>query len=163
MKVIGSQKIIPCLWFESNAEEAVKFYTSIFNNSKIGAIVRHGKDSITPEGTVLTITFQIEGQDFMALNGGKEITFSPAISFIVNCDSQVEVDYYWDKLLVGGEEDQCGWLKDRFGVSWQIVPTVLEKMMMDKDPDKVQRVTKAMLNMIKLDIAALEDAYNSVN
>lgn len=163
MKVVGSQKIFPCLWFNNNAEEAVEFYTSIFNHSKIGAIVHHGKDSMAPEGTVLTITFQIEGQDFMALNGGPEFSFTHAISFVVNCNTQQEVDYYWDKLLVGGEEDQCGWLKDRFGVSWQIVPTVLEKMMMDKDPDKVQRVTKAMLNMIKLDIAALEDAFNSVD
>jgi len=159
------QKITPCLWFDSNAEEAVKFYASIFKNSKIGKISRYGKEGYEihgkPEGTVLTVEFELNGQTFTALNGGPTFKFNEAISFQVHCKSQKEVDYYWDKLSKGGDEkaQQCGWLKDKYGLSWQIVPTVLGEMLQDKDARKLERVMSALLQMKKLDIKTLKQAY----
>ena len=157
------QKITPFLWFDNQAEEAVNFYMSIFNNSKIGNITRYdevsAKPSGKPEGSVMTIDFQLDGQDFIALNGGPEFKFSEAVSFSVNCKTQAEVDEYWEKLSAGGEEGPCGWLKDRYGLSWQIVPKVLIDMLNDPNTEKSQRVTKAMLQMKKLDINALTEAY----
>ena len=158
------QKITPFLWFDHQAEEAAKFYTSVFENSKVGKIIRYdeaaAKAAGGPVGSVLTIEFEIGGQKFTALNGGPEFKFNEAISFVVNCDTQKEVDYFWEKLSAdGGQESQCGWLKDKFGVSWQIVPTVLIEMLQDKDSEKSERVMKAMLQMQKLDIKTLEDAY----
>jgi predicted 3-demethylubiquinone-9 3-methyltransferase (glyoxalase superfamily) len=160
------QKITPCLWFDSNAEEAAKFYTSIFKNSKIGRISRYGKEGHEihgkPEGSVLTVEFELNGQTFSALNGGPIFKFNEAISFQVHCESQSEVDYYWEKLSEGGDEkaQQCGWLKDKYGVSWQVVPGVLAEMLQDKDKQKSERVMKALLQMKKLDIKRLEQAYN---
>jgi predicted 3-demethylubiquinone-9 3-methyltransferase (glyoxalase superfamily) len=159
------QKITPCLWFDSNAEEAVNFYTSIFKNSKIGNITRYGEAGYEihgkPAGTVLTIEFELNGQAFTALNGGPMFKFNEAISFQVNCQSQEEVDYYWEKLSEGGDEkaQQCGWLKDKYGLSWQVVPTVLVEMLLDKDPKKSERVMNALFQMKKLDIAKLKQAY----
>ena|SRR5947209_5516915 len=153
------QKITPFLWFDNNAEEAVNFYTSIFKNSKIESVTRYGKAGPLPEGTVMTIAFQLEGQGFVALNGGPEYTFTPAISFAVNCKTQQEVDELWEKLTDGGEEVACGWLRDRYGVSWQIVPNALIEMLEDKDPEKALRVTQAMFQMKKIDIKALQEAY----
>lgn len=157
------QKITPCLWFDNQAEEAVNFYVSIFKNSKIGSVARYGEEgakvSGRPKGTVMTVTFQLDGQEFMALNGGPMFKFTEAISFIVNCKTQQEVDELWEKLSKGGEEGPCGWLKDKYGVSWQIVPIVLGEMLQDKDPEKSERVMKAMLQMRKLDIKSLEQAY----
>jgi predicted 3-demethylubiquinone-9 3-methyltransferase (glyoxalase superfamily) len=158
-------KITPCLWFDSNAEEAAKFYTSIFKSSKIGKISRYGKEGYEihgkPEGTVLTVEFELNGQTFTALNGGPAFKFNEAISFQVHCKTQNEVDYYWEKLSKGGDEkaQQCGWLKDRYGVSWQIVPIVLSEMLQDKNAEKSERVMKALLQMKKLDIKTLEQAY----
>ena len=160
------QKITPFLWFNDNAEEAVKFYTSIFKKSKIGKIARYpdGGEKTTgrPAGSVMTIEFEIEGQEFIALNGGPIFKFNESVSFVVNCKTQVEVDHYWKKLTFGGKEVQCGWLKDKFGVSWQIVPTVLGELMSSKDAAKSERVMKAMLKMVKLDIKKLKQAYNAV-
>jgi predicted 3-demethylubiquinone-9 3-methyltransferase (glyoxalase superfamily) len=157
------QKITPFLWFNDNAEEAVKFYTSIFKKSKIGKIARYDeageKVAGRPAGSVMTIEFEIEGQDFIALNGGPHFKFNEAVSFVVSCKTQTEVDYYWNKLSAGGKEVQCGWLKDKFGLSWQIVPTILGELMSDKDPVKSQRVMEAMLKMVKLDINKLKAAY----
>jgi predicted 3-demethylubiquinone-9 3-methyltransferase (glyoxalase superfamily) len=153
------QKITPFLWFDDKAEEAANFYTSIFKNSKILGISRYGDAGPGPKGTVMMATFQIEGQEFMALNGGPHYTFSPAISFFVNCETQTEVDELWEKLTAGGREVQCGWLQDKFGVSWQIVPKVLMELMQDKDPAKSQQVFKAMLQMTKIDIDGLKRAY----
>lgn len=159
------QKITPCLWFDSNAEEAVEFYTSIFKNSKIGKISRYGKEGYEihgkPEGTVLTVEFELNGQTFTALNGGPAFKFNEAISLQVHCKSQEEVDYYWGKLSEGGDKkaQQCGWLKDKYGLSWQIVPTVLSEMLQDKDAEKSESVMKALLQMKKLDIKALKQAY----
>jgi predicted 3-demethylubiquinone-9 3-methyltransferase (glyoxalase superfamily) len=153
------QKITPCLWFNDNAEEAVRFYTSIFKRSKIGSISRYGDAGPGPKGTVMSASFQLEGQDFMALDGGPMFTFSPAISFFVNCETQAEVDELWNKLSEGGEKQPCGWLKDKFGVSWQIIPSVLVPMLGDKDPEKSKRVMNAMLQMGKLDIDKLKQAY----
>ncbi len=159
------QRITPCLWFDNQAEEAVKFYVSIFDNSKIGTIARYGdagaEASGRPKGTVMTVSFQLEGQDFLALNGGPVFRFSEAISFIVNCKTQEEIDRLWDKLSKGGDEkaQQCGWLKDRYGLSWQIVPAVLGEMLQDKDPKKSERVMKAMLEMKKINVKALKQAY----
>jgi predicted 3-demethylubiquinone-9 3-methyltransferase (glyoxalase superfamily) len=158
-------KITPCLWFDSNAEEAVNFYTAIFNHSKVGNITRYGEAGYEihgkPAGTVLTVEFELDGQAFTALNGGPVFKFNEAISFQVSCDSQGEVDYYWEKLSEGGDKkaQQCGWLKDKFGVSWQIVPTVLGQMLQDKDAGKSERVMKVLLQMRKIDIAALKRAY----
>lgn len=156
------QKITPFLWFDHQAEEAVRLYTSIFKNSSIGPIARYGEDTPGQPGTVMTVMFQLDGQDFMALNGGPVFHFTEAISFFVNCETQSEVDELWDKLSEGGEKGQCGWLKDRYGVSWQIVPAILGKLMQDSDPVKAQRVTQAMLKMTKLDIAKLQQAYDQV-
>jgi predicted 3-demethylubiquinone-9 3-methyltransferase (glyoxalase superfamily) len=157
------QKITPCLWFDSNAEEAANFYTSIFKNSRIGKISRYGKEGYEihrkPEGTVLTVEFELNGQRFTALNGGPAFKFNEAISFQVHCKSQNEVDYYWEQLSKCGEEGQCGWLKDKYGVSWQVVPTVLGKMLQDKNAEKSARVMKALLQMKKLDIKTLEHTY----
>ena len=160
------QKITPFLWFDGQAEDAVKFYTSIFKDSKIGRILRYDEEAAKasqsgrPVGSVLTIEFEIEGQKFTALNGGPQVKFNESISFVVNCETQDEVDYFWGKLIAdGGEESACGWLKDKFGLSWQITPTVLIDMLNDKDPKKSERVMKAMLQMQKLDIKTLKDAY----
>ncbi len=155
-------KITPFLWFNEDAEEAVNFYTSVFKNSKIGTITRLGDDVPGPKGKVMTATFQLDGQDFMALNGGPEFSFTEAISFYVHCQTQEEVDYFWEKLSEGGEKGPCGWLKDRFGVSWQIVPDILMELMSDPDPEKARRVTQAMLKMGKLEIAGLLQAYQQV-
>jgi predicted 3-demethylubiquinone-9 3-methyltransferase (glyoxalase superfamily) len=160
------QKISPCLWFDDQGEEAAKFYTSIFKDSKIGDVTRYGKEGYEihgrEDGTVMTVEFEIEGQKFLALNGGPIFKFNEAISFQVYCETQEEVDYYWEKLSEGGDEkaQQCGWLKDKYGVSWQIVPTILIKMLKDKDSEKSQRVMKAMLQMHKLDISTLKKAYD---
>src|SRR5262249_16269989 len=153
------QKITPFLWFDGKAEEAIKFYTSIFKNSKIGSVTRYGEAGPGPKGTVMSATFQLDGQPFMALNGGSQFTFSPAISFFVNCETQEEVDELWEKLSEGGEKQRCGWLKDRFGVSWQIIPSALGQMLQDKNPEKAKNVMKAMLQMDKLDIKRLREAY----
>src|ERR671931_315410 len=156
------QKITPFMWFEDNAEEAAKFYTSIFKNSKIIDISHYGESAAEvsgrPKGTVMTVTFELEGQRFMALNGGPIFKFSPAISFFVNCQTQEEVDDLWEKLSEGGEREQCGWLKDKFGVSWQIVPNVLGEMLQDKDARKSERVMGALLQMKKIDIQGLRMA-----
>ncbi len=154
------QKITPFLWFDTQAEEAVNFYTSIFTHSKVGKIVRYGDAGPGPKGAVMTIEFQLDDQDFVALNGGPEYKFTEAISLYISCADQQEVDYYWEKLSQGGEKGPCGWLKDRFGLSWQVVPTVMLRWISDPDAEKARRVTKAMLKMGKLDIAALQRAYN---
>jgi len=157
--------ITPCLWFDHQAEEAAGFYTSIFRNSRIGRVSRYGKEGFEvhgkPEGTVLTVEFELDGQAFTALNGGPAFRFNEAISFQVNCETQAEVDYFWERLSQGGDEkaQQCGWLKDRYGVSWQIVPTILVRMLLDKEAGRSGRVMNAMLRMKKLDIEALERAY----
>ena len=157
------QKITPFLWFDNQAEEAVNYYISIFKNSKIVGVTRYGEAGANvsgkPNGTVMTIAFRIEGQEFVALNGGPAFTFSPAISFVVNCETQEEVDNLWEKLSEGGEIVECGWLKDQYGVSWQIVPTILGELLQDKDAGKSERVMKAMLQMKKLDIKGLKQAY----
>jgi predicted 3-demethylubiquinone-9 3-methyltransferase (glyoxalase superfamily) len=153
------QKITPFLWFDGNAEEAVQFYTSIFENSTIGRTTRYGDEGTGPAGTVMSITFQLEGEEFMALNGGPVFSFTPVISFYVNCETQEEVDRFWEALSEGGEKGQCGWLKDKFGLSWQIVPTALGVMLEDEDPEKVKRVMQAILQMTKLDVEALKQAY----
>lgn len=153
------QKITPFLWFDSQAEEAVKFYTSIFKKSKILTIARYGEAGPGPKGSVMTVVFELEGQQFIALNGGPHFKFTESISFVVNCKTQAEVDNFWKKLSAGGKEVQCGWLKDKYGLSWQIVPTVLGELMSDKDAAKSQRVMQAMLKMVKLDIKKLKDAY----
>ena len=157
------QKITPFLWFDDNAEEAVKFYTSIFKNSKIGKIARYDeageKAAGRAAGSVMTVEFQLEGQDFIALNGGPHFKFTEAISFVVSCKTQAEVDYYWNKLTAdGGKEVQCGWLKDKYGLPWQVVPTILPELLSDKDAAKSQRVMEAMLQMVKLDIKKLKQA-----
>jgi predicted 3-demethylubiquinone-9 3-methyltransferase (glyoxalase superfamily) len=154
------QKIRPFLWFDSNAEEAVNFYTSIFKSSKIVNTMLCGDAGPGPKGTILTITFQLEGHEFIALNGGPQFQFTPAISFFVNCETQEEVDELWDKLSVQGELQGCGWVKDKFGISWQIIPSALMEMLQDDDPEKSTRVMKAMLEMEKIDIQALRRAYN---
>jgi predicted 3-demethylubiquinone-9 3-methyltransferase (glyoxalase superfamily) len=154
------QKITPFLWFDSNAEEAVNFYTSVFKNSRIVTVSRYGDAGPGPKGQVMVAKFQIEGQEFMALNGGPHFKLTEAFSLLVNCETQEEVDEFWEKLSAGGSKSQCGWLKDKFGLSWQIVPTILGKLMADKDPEKSQRVMQAMLKMTKMDIQALQDAYN---
>ena len=153
------QKITPFLWFDGKAEEAMHFYTSIFDHSKIVSIMRYGEAGPGPKGTVMSATFQLEGQEFIALNGGPQFTFSPAISLFVNCGTQDEVDELWAKLSEGGETHGCGWLRDKYGVSWQIIPTVLGEMLNDTDAGKSARVTKAMLQMNKIDIETLRQAY----
>ena len=151
-------KITPFLWFDGRAEEGMNFYVSIFKNSKVGTVSRYGDAGPGPKGSVMSATFTLEGQEFMALNGGPMFTFSPAISFFVSCQTQAEVDDLWEKLSAGGEKSRCGWLKDKFGVSWQIIPSVLGELLADKDPAKSRRVMQAMLKMAKLDIEALRQA-----
>ena len=152
------QKITPFLWFDSQAEEAASFYTSIFPNSKVGKVLRYGEAGPGPVGSVMTVEFQLDGQSFTALNGGPHFKFNEAISFVVNCETQEEVDRYWAKLSEGGAPVECGWLKDKFGLSWQIVPTVLTELLGDSDPKKSQPVMQVMLKMTKLDIRALKEA-----
>jgi len=157
------QKIMPCLWFDNQAEEAVNLYVSLVKNSKIGSITRYGEEGAKAagrtKGSVMTVSFQLAGQDFLALNGGPMFKFSPATSFIVNCGTQEEIDTLWEKLSEGGAKQQCGWLQDKYGLSWQIVPTILGEMMTDKDPEKSRRVMNAMLQMTKIDIKGLKGAY----
>ena len=159
------QKITPFLWFDNQAEDAAKFYVAIFDNSALGAVNRYGKEGFEvhgrPEGTVMTVSFRLEGQEFTALNGGPHFKFTEAISFVVKCETQSEVDHYWDELSKGGDEraQRCGWLKDKYGVSWQIVPTALFELMGGPDARRSQRVMQAMLQMKKLDVAALRQAY----
>jgi predicted 3-demethylubiquinone-9 3-methyltransferase (glyoxalase superfamily) len=152
------KKITPFLWFDGRAEEAANFYTAIFPNSKIVSMTRSGEAGPGPKGSVMSATFELQGQEFIALNGGPMFTFSPAISFFVPCETQEEIDKFWEKLSEGGEKQRCGWLKDKFGVSWQIVPTVLGQLLQDKDAEKSKRVMNAMLQMDKLDIASLKRA-----
>lgn len=153
------QKITPFLWFDGKAEEAMHFYVSIFKNSKVGNVMRYGEAGPGSQGTVMSVTFQLEGQDFFALNGGPQFTFSSAISFFVSCETQPEVDELWEKLSAGGKKNRCGWLTDKYGVSWQIVPSVLGPLLQDKDAAKSKRVMAAMLQMDKLDIAGLKRAH----
>ena len=150
------QKITPFLWFNDNAEEAMNFYVSVFKNSKVGSVNRYGDAGPGPKGSVMSATFQLEGQEFMALNGGPEYKFTPAISLFVSCETQAEVDELWQKLSAGGKPGRCGWLQDKFGLSWQIIPTALPRLL--GDPSRSQRVMKAMLQMDKIDIRGLEDA-----
>ena len=152
------QKTRPCLWFDTQAEEAATFYTSLFKNSEITEISRYGEAGPGPAGSVLTVTFTLDGDEFLALNGGPEFKFNEAVSFQINCDDQDEVDHFWNSLSDGGEEGPCGWLKDKFGLSWQVVPTALPRLLSDPDPGRADRAMKAMLSMGKLDIAALEKA-----
>jgi predicted 3-demethylubiquinone-9 3-methyltransferase (glyoxalase superfamily) len=154
------QKITPFLWFDGKAEEAANFYVSVFKNSKIGSVTRYGDAGPGPKGAVMIVTFQLEGQDFIALNGGPQFTFTPAISMVVDCKTQQEVDEFWEKLSEGGEKNSCGWLRDKYGLSWQIVPSILPKLVQDKDPEKSKKVMKAMLQMTKIDIQGLQQAYD---
>ena len=153
------QKITTFLWFDNQAEEAAKLYVSLFKNSKIGSVSRYGDAGPGPKDSVMMVTFELDGQQFMALNGGPTFKFTPAISLFVNCETQQEVDELWDKLSEGGHKDRCGWLTDKYGLSWQIIPTALAKLMSDPDPEKSKRVMKAMLQMDKIEIAALERAH----
>jgi predicted 3-demethylubiquinone-9 3-methyltransferase (glyoxalase superfamily) len=155
------QPITPFLWFNTNAEEAINFYVSIFDDAKILETARYGDAGPGPKGSVMTIAFQLNGTKFVALNGGPHFTFNPAISFVINCETQAEIDRHWDKLIEGGKSMQCGWLTDKFGLSWQIVPTILPKYLQDKDPAKSNRVMQAMFKMVKLDIPELTRAYNA--
>jgi predicted 3-demethylubiquinone-9 3-methyltransferase (glyoxalase superfamily) len=157
--MLTMQKITPFLWFDNNAEEAINFYSSIFKNSNIVNVSRMGEGGHLPKGTLMSATFELEGQTFMALNGGPHFKFNEAISLFVNCETQQEVDELWEKLSAGGEESRCGWLKDKYGLSWQIIPTILGKLMQDKDAVKARNVMEAMLKMNKIDIKALEQAY----
>ncbi len=154
-------RITPFLWFDTQAEEAARFYVSIFKNSKIVKVARYGEAGPGPKGSVMTVVFELEGQEFIALNGGPQFKFTEAISFSVNCNTQQEVDEFWEKLSKGGEEGPCGWLKDKYGLSWQINPAILGEMLSDPDPKKSRRVMEAMLKMKKIDIAALKKAYNA--
>ena len=152
------QKITPFLWFDNQAEEAANFYVSIFENSKVLSVTRYGEAGPGPKGTAMTVSFELEGQNLTALNGGPHFKFTEAISFVIHCETQAEVDHYWDRLTEGGSESQCGWLKDKFGLSWQVVPNVLIELFQDEDSAKTQRVMQAMLQMKKMDIAALKRA-----
>ena len=154
------QKITPFLWFDDKAEEAMNFYVSIFKNSKVGRVTRYGDAGPGPKGSVMSATFELEGQEFFALNGGPQFKFTPAISLFVNCETQQEVDVLWEKLSAGGRKDRCGWLQDKYGLSWQIIPSALGKMLGDKDPEKSKRVMQAMLHMDKIDIKGLQQAYD---
>lgn len=162
MMQLSAQKITPCLWFDTQAEEAASYYVSVFKNSKVGKISRYGKEGFEihgkAAGTVMTVEFEIEGQKLVALNGGPHFKFNEAVSFQVHCETQQEIDYFWNALAKGGEEGPCGWLKDKFGLSWQVVPTALPGMLMDENSDKAQRVMRSMLRMRKIDLAALERA-----
>jgi predicted 3-demethylubiquinone-9 3-methyltransferase (glyoxalase superfamily) len=153
------QKITPFLWFDGQAEDAMHHYVSIFRNSKVLGVTRYGDAGPGPKGSVMIAAFELEGQRFTALNGGPQFKFTEAVSFVVNCETQEEVDDFWDKLGEGGKTQQCGWLKDKFGLSWQIIPTALPELMSDPDPEKVRRVTEAMLQMTKIDITKLRQAY----
>ncbi len=153
-----TQRITPFLWFDSQAEEAAKFYTSVFKNSRIKAVTHYGESGPGPKGSVMTVAFELDGQDFVALNGGPHFKFTEAISFVVNCETQEEVDEFWAKLSEGGQEIECGWLKDKYGLAWQIVPRALFELLQDKDAAKSQRVMQAMLQMKKIDIAGLRAA-----
>ena len=155
------QRITPCLWFDTDGEAAAELYTSVFPNSKVDRVTRYGSAGPRDEGTVMTVEFELDGQPFVALNGGPDFTFSEAISFQVDCKDQEEVDYYWNALSAGGEEGPCGWVKDRFGLSWQIVPTRLNELVTDPDPERAQRAMAAMLEMRKIDIAELERAADA--
>src|SRR6266581_1079963 len=154
------QKITPFLWFDDNAEEAMNFYVAIFKNSKVVNVTRYGEAGPGPKGTVMSAIFQLDGQEFYALNGGPMFTFSPAISFFVRCETQSEIDELWEKLSEGGEKQRCGWLKDKYGVSWQIIPPILGELLQDKDAEKSKRVMAAMMQMDKIDIAVLMNAYD---
>jgi predicted 3-demethylubiquinone-9 3-methyltransferase (glyoxalase superfamily) len=154
-------KITPFLWFNDQAEEAMNFYVSIFKNSKAGSVTRYGDAGPGPKGSAMAANFQLEGVDFTALNGGPQFPFTEAVSFVVHCETQQEIDYYWDKLTTGGRPSQCGWLKDKFGLSWQVVPAVLPRLLKDPDPRKSQRVMQALMQMTKLDIARLQEAAKS--
>jgi predicted 3-demethylubiquinone-9 3-methyltransferase (glyoxalase superfamily) len=154
------QKITPFLWFDNKADEAANFYVSLFKNSKIGKVVRYPEGAPAPKGTVMSVTFELDGQEFYALNGGPQYKFTPAMSLFVNCETQQEVDELWEKLSEGGRKDRCGWLQDRYGLSWQIIPSVLGKLMHGSDPVKSKRVMQAMLGMQKLDIQKLQQAYD---
>jgi predicted 3-demethylubiquinone-9 3-methyltransferase (glyoxalase superfamily) len=154
------QKITPFLWFDNNAEEAANFYVSIFKNSKVGSISRYGDAGPGKKGSVMTVEFELDGQRFVALNGGPAFKFTEAISLAIDCETQKEVDYYWEKLTAGGQEVQCGWLKDKFGLSWQVTPRILIEMIQDKDPKKAERVTRAMFKMRKIDIKELQKTYD---
>jgi len=153
------QRMATCLWFDGRAEEAMKFYTSVFKNSKTGTVTRYGDAGPGEKGSVMTASFEVNGHEFLGLNGGPEYTFSHAISMIVYCDTQEEIDDLWDKLCDGGEPVQCGWLKDKFGLSWQIVPSIVPRLISDKDPARTDRVMKAIFQMVKLDIKRLKEAY----
>jgi predicted 3-demethylubiquinone-9 3-methyltransferase (glyoxalase superfamily) len=155
------QKITPCLWFDGNAEEAMNLYVSLFKNSSIEGVTRYGEDGPGPEGSIMAGTFVLNGQEFMVLNDRPDFKFTEAVSLFVNCESQAEVDNLWEKLSSGGEKGRCGWLKDKFGLSWQIIPTALPEMLQDEDPEKAGRVLQAMLRMDKIDIATLKRAYGS--
>ncbi len=152
------QKITPFLWFDNNAEAAIEFYTSVFKDAKVGKVARYTDAGPGPKGSVMTATITLFGQEFILINGGPQFKFTEAISFVVNCETQQEIDEYWEKLSEGGEKSRCGWLKDKFGLSWQIVPTILGKLMQDQDQERVKRVMQAMLKMDKLDIAALQNS-----
>lgn len=152
------QKITPFLWFDNQAEEAMNFYVSIFKDSKVVSVARYPEGSPAPAGTVMTAKFELEGQEFVALNGGPQFKFTEAISMVVNCTTQEEVDYYWEKLSAGGKEVECGWLKDKYGLFWQITPTILIELLQDKDPEKASRVMQAMMKMVKIDIEAITRA-----
>ena len=156
-----SQKITPFLWFNDNAEEAMNFYVSIFKDSKVLSVSRCGDAGPGPKGSVMSCTFELNGQLFMALNGGPHFSFTPAISMFVNCESQEEVDDLWERLSAGGKKERCGWLTDKFGISWQIIPSALGQLLADKDPQKSQRVMKAMLQMTKIEISKLKEAYEA--
>jgi predicted 3-demethylubiquinone-9 3-methyltransferase (glyoxalase superfamily) len=160
-----AKRITPCLWFDDQAEEAAGFYASVFKNSKIGKISRYGKEGFEvhgrKEGTVMTVEFEIEGQKFVALNGGPHFKFNEAVSFQIHCETQQEIDFFWSKLSEGGREQPCGWLKDKFGLSWQVIPDALPRMLMDENSEKSQRVMKSMLQMRKIDLAALKQAQSA--
>jgi len=160
MTIIPSQKIYPCLWFDHQAKNAAEFYTSTFPNSKLGSIYYYGEGAPLPAGTVLTVKFQIEGAEFLALNGGPHFTITPGVSFVIGCETQEEVDYYWEKLGEGGRYDQCGWLTDKFGVTWQVVPAMLGRLMELGDGRKTGAMMGAMMQMVKLDIATLQKAWD---
>ncbi len=153
------KKITPFLWFDGKAEEAASFYVSIFKHSKIQSVMRYGETGPGPAGSVMSVTFRLDGQEFTALNGGPGFTFSPAISFFVSCETQDEVDELWAKLSAGGQAQRCGWLQDKYGVSWQIIPSALGEMLQDPDPERANRVMRAMLQMVKIDVDALRQAY----